>query len=234
MKTKFFVSFVAGFVIVPQSVWANDVVELTRFAIDRNEVSIARFEAFMKSRGKASAAERDGGGHEWGAGWERRPGWTYLAPYGEPGANKALPAVHVSWTEANEFCSSAGGRLPTRDEWSEAAYKEQRVESVNLKRDEIYPYPTGTDGDGANTNDEDPWPLLAPVATTKAGVNGLFDMGGNAWEWLADRDGDSALTAGGSWWYGKEKMKVDSMLWKPSEFYAVYVGFRCVYNSSSR
>ncbi|WP_454702379.1 formylglycine-generating enzyme family protein [Agrobacterium burrii] len=175
------------------------------------------------------------GGHEWGAGWERRPGWTYRAPFGASGPNKDLPAVHVSWTEASEFCIWAGGRLPTREEWVEAAYKEQRVEPADdLKEGEIYPYPTGADGHGANTSDEDPWPQLAPAATTKAGVNGLFDMGGNAWEWLADRDGDSALTAGGSWWYGRDKMKAASMLWKPAEFYAVYVGFRCVYDYTLR
>lgn len=235
MKTKIFICFIAGFVIVPQAVWADDVVRLTRLAIDRNEVSIARFEAFVQARGQASAAEREGGGHEWGVGWERRPGWTYLAPFGASGAHKDLPAVHVSWTEASEFCAWAGGRLPTREEWEEAAYKEKRVEPpADLKEGEIYPYPTGADGYGSNTSDEDPWPQLAPVATTKAGVNGLIDMGGNAWEWLADREADSALTAGGSWWYDREKMKANSMLWKPAEFYAVYVGFRCVYDATLR
>ncbi len=42
-----------------------------------------------------------------------------------------------------------------------------------------------------------------PVGTTKRGVNGLYDMGANVWEWLADRRGEDALTAGGSWWYGR-------------------------------
>lgn len=156
MKT-IVISFIAGLVIVPQAVWADDVVRLTRLATDRNEVSIGRFEAFMQSRGEASAAERDGGGHEWGAGWERRRGWTYLAPFGASGAHKDLPAVHVSWTEATEFCTWAGGRLPTREEWGEAAYKEQRVEPLaDRKEGEVCPYSTGADGHGANTSDEDP------------------------------------------------------------------------------
>ncbi|OCJ65477.1 hypothetical protein A6U97_27725 [Agrobacterium tumefaciens] len=220
-----------GLIVVPQAVRADDIARLARFAIDRNEVTIARFEAFMQSNRATSAAEREGGGHEWGAGWERRPGWTYLQPFGEATTDKAVPAVHVSWREASDFCAWAGGRLPTRDEWSDAAYGEQRQETPpDLVRGEIYPYPTGAVGDGANTSDEDSWPRLAPVATTRPGVNGLFDMGGNAWEWLADRDGDAALTAGGSWWYPREKMKADSMLWKSVEFYAVYVGFRCVYD----
>ena len=102
-----------------------------------------------------------------------------------------------------------------------------------MVRGKIYPYPTSSDGEGANTSENDPWPRLASVATTRAGVNGLFDMGGNAWEWLADRDGETALTAGGSWWYGREKMNSGSMLWKPAEFYAVYVSFRCIYDDPS-
>lgn len=229
---KSILTLIACFSIVPQVVHADDVVRLAKFAIDGNEVTIARFDAFVQSRGKTSAAEREGGGHEWGAGWERRPGWTYLAPFGETVRDKTLAAVHVSWGEANEFCKSVGGRLPTRAEWSDAAYKEQRKDAPRgLTAGEIYPYPTGSAAQGANTSADDPWPQLAPIATTTAGLNGLFDMGGNAWEWLADKDGASALTAGGSWWYGEEKMKADSMLWKPAEFYAVYVGFRCAYDT---
>ncbi|EDM73468.1 hypothetical protein RAZWK3B_04570 [Roseobacter sp. AzwK-3b] len=67
------------------------------------------------------------------------------------------------------------------------------------------------------------------VGTTKEEVNGLYDMGANVWEWLADRQGDDALTAGGSWWYGPCATQIDGMQWKPASFYAVYVGFRCVY-----
>jgi formylglycine-generating enzyme required for sulfatase activity len=58
-------------------------------------------------------------------------------------------------------------------------------------------------------------------------------MGGNVWEWLADRDGANALTAGGSWWYGPDKMREEAMQWKPADSYAVYIGFRCVYDLKS-
>lgn len=37
------------------------------------------------------------------------------------------------------------------------------------------------------------------VGTTKRGVNGLYDMGADVWERVADWRGDEALTAGGSW-----------------------------------
>jgi formylglycine-generating enzyme required for sulfatase activity len=54
-------------------------------------------------------------------------------------------------------------------------------------------------------------------------------MGANVWEWLADVQGDEALTAGGSWWYGPYKAREDGAQYKPRDFAAVYIGFRCAY-----
>lgn len=200
---------------------------------DANEITIAAFARFAQATGLTTAAERDGGGHEWGAGWERRPGWTYSAPFGAPG-EASLPAVHVTWFEADAYCRWAGGRLPTRAEWTEAAYVERRAAPEGFVTGATYPFPTGATAEGANGNGADPWPRLAPAGATKAGINGLRDMGGNAWEWLADRQGDTALTAGGSWWYGPDQMRASAPQWKPAAFAAVYIGFRCVYPSAER
>jgi formylglycine-generating enzyme required for sulfatase activity len=63
---------------------------------------------------------------------------------------------------------------------------------------------------------------------TQAGVNGLFDMGGNAWEWVDEAVGSERRTRGGSWWYGSTQMHVNHQASKPPHFFAVYVGFRCV------
>lgn len=200
---------------------------------DADEITIAAFTRFAQATGLTTTAERTGGGQEWGAGWERRPGWIYSAPFGAPG-EASLPAVHVTWFEADAYCRWAGGRLPTRAEWTEAAYVERRAAPAGgFASGETYPYPTGASPEGANGNGADPWPRLAPAGATKAGVNGLRDMGGNAWEWLADRQGDTALTAGGSWWYGPDQMRAASMQWKPASFAAVYIGFRCVYPSAA-
>jgi formylglycine-generating enzyme required for sulfatase activity len=62
-------------------------------------------------------------------------------------------------------------------------------------------------------------------------VNGLFDMGANLWEWVADRRGDEALTVGGSWWYGPEQARASGPQWKRADFHALYIGFRCVYGT---
>jgi sulfatase modifying factor 1 len=206
-------------------------VAVEGFAIDATEVTIGQFRHYAQERGVTTAAERDGGGYEYGFGWERRPGWTWAAPYGAPGADDE-PAVHVSWQEAADFCARAGGRLPTFDEWRRAAYTETRSAPTDGHvSGRTYAYPVGDTPAGMNTAGDDPWPRHAPAGATRRGVNGLYEMGANVWEWLADRQGDDALTAGGSWWYGPDKTRVDGAQYKPADFYAVYVGFRCVYDA---
>lgn len=200
-----------------------------KFAIDRTEVTIGQFRKFATETKLKTAAEQAGGGHEFAVGWTRRAGWTWSAPFGQPGADDE-PAVHVSWTEARDYCAAVGGRLPTQEEWEKAAYTETRADPGDgFVRERTYPYPVGDKPDGMNTSARDRWPRHAPVGATKRGVNGLYDMGGNAWEWLADRRGDEALTAGGSWWYGADKTQASAAQWKSADFYAVYIGFRCAY-----
>jgi formylglycine-generating enzyme required for sulfatase activity len=207
-----------------------DAVDMGGYLIDRTEVTVARFDAFLTATGARSAAEREGGGFEWGAGWERRPGWTFRAPSGRP-ARPDDPAAHVSWFEATAFCAWAGGRLPSRDEWAGAAYTERRAAPpAPFVNGRSYPYPTGDAPAGANfAGAGDGHERHAPAGSTAAGVNGLHEMAGNLWEWLADARGDERLTAGGSWWYGPAQARADGMQYKPAGFYAVYVGLRCVY-----
>lgn len=203
---------------------------LGRFAIDPTEVTIGEFRAYRDSHSLVTAAERAGGGFEFGSGWERRSGWTWSSPYGLPGDDKE-PVVHVSWSEARDFCLARGGRLPNLDEWRKAAFTEMRTEPTDdFVNGRTYSYPVGDRPDGMNTSANDSWPRHAAVGETRRGVNGLYDMGGNVWEWLADRQGDQALTAGGSWWYGADKTSASAVQWKPADFYAVYVGFRCAYD----
>ena len=165
-----------------------------------------------------------------GRGWQRRAGWTWRTPFGQP-AQPSKPAVHVNWAEAQGFCEDAGGRLPTKAQWQRAAYTEQRATpSAPFEKGKTYPYPTGDKPDGANVEGAaDGWPRHAPVGQTRQGVNGLYDMGANVWEWLDDTQDGARLTAGGSWWYGPSQMKVEGMQYKRAELYVVYVGFRCVY-----
>ncbi len=222
-----FVCLMAACAAFPGPALAEDRVPVGPLSFDRTEVTVGQFRAFAESTGLQTTAEREGGGFEFGAGWERRPGWTYLSPYGQPAAGNE-PAVHISWAEARDYCAWAGGRLPTRAEWENAAYTEQRTApSGGFVSGQVYEYPVGNSPEGMNNSRE----RHVAVATTKEGVNGLYDMGANVWEWLADRQGGEALTAGGSWWYGPENSRAGRTQWKPAEFYALYVGFRCVYDA---
>ena len=222
------------------SVQAQDMQRLPRFDIDRTEVTIGQFRAYVRATGTVTAAERAGGGQTYEGGWEQRRGWTWAAPYGSPGADDE-PAVHITHGEAQAYCRWAGKRLPTDAEWGEAAYLEQRANPpAPFVRGQRYPYPSGNSPQGANClGDCGPVKAVphaqtsrgqghARVGTTVAGVNGLHDMGGNVWEWVDSGPGREQRTRGGSWWYGSGPMRDDHRQSKPADTAVVYIGFRCV------
>ena len=210
----------------------GDKVALPNFAIDRTEVTIGQFERYARATGTITRAEKEGGGFEFGSGWERRPGWSWRKPDGQT-TSTDMPAVHLDFAEAQAYCRWAGGRLPTGAEWQTAGFTELReLPPAPWQKGRTYPWATGESSQGANTSDADPWPRAAPAGATKQGVNGLYDMGANVWEWTIDSPdgkGRERRTVGGSWWYSAFNMKADVQAFKPADFYAVYIGFRCVY-----
>jgi formylglycine-generating enzyme required for sulfatase activity len=222
-----------------------------RFAIDRTEVTIGQFRRFVDATGTVTAAERAGGGSTYEAGWQQRPGWTWRAPYGRPGGDRE-PAVHVTHAEAAAYCRWAGKRLPTDAEWGEAAHVERRAAPpAPFVAGRRYAYPTGDAPQGANCLGDcgtvrtvaDAWATRnsgsdpdfpssrgrghAEAGSTRAGVNGLYDMGGNVWEWVDSGPGPEQRTRGGSWWYGAGPMRDDHRQSKPADTAVVYIGFRC-------
>jgi sulfatase modifying factor 1 len=216
---------------------------LGSFAIDRTEVTVGQFRRFTDATGTKTKAEKNGGGLVYGAGWEQKPGWSWRTPFGKPAADNE-PAVHITYDEAQAYCRWAGKRLPTDAEWTKAAYHEIRAApSKPFVQGKTYPYPTGLSPQGANClGDCGSTPALdhsavleqgrghAAAGTTKAGVNGLYDMGANVWEWVDTGNADSASkgTRGGSWWYGAAQMRRDYEASKPRDMAVVYIGFRCV------
>lgn len=182
--------------------------------IARTETTIGQMARFAAATGFTSAAERAGGGQVYEAGWMTKAGWTWRRPFG--GSREAAadePAVHLAFDEAQGFCRWAGGRLPTDAEWLAAAYTEQRpVPPAPFTTGSIYPYPTGASPAGAQCLDN-----CGPAAearairrgatltrghgharagSTPAGVNGLHEMGGNAWEWVDEPPGAPGQPAG--------------------------------------
>ena len=64
--------------------------------------------------------------------------------------------------------------------------------------------------------------------TTPAGVNGLYEMGGNVWEWVDAGQGEERVTRSSSWWYDASRQRESDIATKPKDTRVVYIGFRCV------
>jgi formylglycine-generating enzyme required for sulfatase activity len=224
-------------------------VRVGGFEIAQTETTVGQFRRFAQATGLRTRAERQGGGEVYEAGWVRKPGWVWQAPFGAPAADDE-PAVHVTFDEAQAFCRWAGGRLPTDAQWLSAAYTEQRSPAPpGWETGRRYAFPTGDSPEGAQCLDDcgaaargravnhgaalsrGHGPALA--GRSKAGVNGLYDMGANVWEWVDDPAGvrepaAERRTRGGSWWYGASSMRAEHLQGKPGTTAVVYIGFRCV------
>lgn len=208
---------------------------------DAHEVTIGQVKALAKASGFVSQAEKGAGGQVYEAGWTTKPGWTWRTPYGVP-AQDDEPAVHLNFDEAQSLCRQQGKRLPTDAEWVKAAYLEQRDPSpAGWIKGKRYTYPQGDrplgshclEGCGSSKGVAPPSSLWrgtghVPVMRTPAGVNGLWDMGGNVWEWVDTASGHERITRGGSWWYGPERQLEADVATKPRQTQVVYIGFRCV------
>ncbi len=165
------------------------------------------------------------------------------------------PVVNVSWKDAQAFCAwltkkergegkikaDQRYRLPTDAEWSVAVGlegeaggtpkdKHNRIEAV---------YPWGTQWPppkGAGNYDKslgvDDYKYTSPVGSFKANQHGLFDMGGNVWQWCEDwYDGDQTLRVlrGASWFSLIPGFLLSSLrLSVIPGIRSSYIGFRCV------
>ena len=208
---------------------------------DLHEVTIGQVRRMAQAAGFVSRAEREGGGFIFEAGWTRKPGWTWRSPFGVPGDDRE-PAVHLTFDETQAVCRHFGKRLPRDKEWTDAAYLEQRASPpAGFVQGRRYGYPNGDSatashclsgcGNYAGTAPKgalDRGVGHVRVMTTPAGVNGLYEMGGNAGEWVDTGSGDERITRSSSWWYGPERQRENDVATKPRDTRVGYIGFRCV------
>lgn len=80
---------------------AGQRVEVAPFWLDRCEVTVGEYRAFLTATGQAPPF-----------------GWEQL----QPGVHDRLPVVHVRWTDAVAYAEWVGKRLPTYAEWAIAAH----------------------------------------------------------------------------------------------------------------
>ncbi|MEQ1859772.1 MAG: bifunctional serine/threonine-protein kinase/formylglycine-generating enzyme family protein [Chthoniobacteraceae bacterium] len=149
-------------------------------------------------------------------------------------------------------------RLPADHEWSCAVGIGEREDAArpphekNQKFADVFPWgsgwppPPGTgnyrDEKNAKPGDQntiagyrDPFTTTAPVGSFAAHASGLFDLGGNVWEWAEDfmRDGRKKTVRGGSWGNGPAAMlQSSSRSDLPPDYRADNAGFRVVLSAS--
>jgi hypothetical protein len=125
---------------------------------------------------------------------------------------------------ANEFY-----RLPTDLEWSKAVGLPQETGSTPEARDmgvpDIYPWGTAwppppgagnytgeeTGSDVAIKGYEDGFAWTSPVGSFKPNKYGLYDMGGNVWQWCMDNwnnESKAKVLRGASWYNGALKLSL--------------------------
>ena len=120
-----------------------------------------------------------------GANW-RHP----LGPDSSIAGKESLPVVHVAYEDAVAYAKWAGKRLPSEAEWEFAAR--------GGLTGQLYPWGDEFMREGqwmANSHQghfpdhdsgADHYVGIAPVAQFPPNGYGLYDVGGNVWEWVTD------------------------------------------------
>ncbi len=174
------------------------------FAVSETEVSVAQFGRFVETAGYVTDAERSGKGEVFNRRdglMVHRPGISWREDYKGAEADPELPAIRVSWNDANAFVqwlakeTGQPYRLLTEAEFE---YTVRAGTSTPYWWGNGSPQGVIENLAGANERINDlKWPIAfrayadrhwgpAPVGSFEANPFGVYDMGGNTAEWVAD------------------------------------------------
>ena len=173
------------------------------------------------------------------------------------------PVVKVNWDDAHRFCAwltkqeQASGilgqnqryRLPTDAEWSVAVGLPDEGSGTPIEKTErskgtlvfpwgpAWPPPDGV-GNYGSTDAIDTFEYTSPVSAFKPNAFGLYDLGGNAYEWCEDEIGEvqhiehnqmERVLRGGAWTTRLRDFLVSHYrCWLPPSYRQYDNGFRCV------
>jgi formylglycine-generating enzyme len=186
----------------PRDVW------LSPFAIAPTTVTNAQFSAFVRAKGYITQAEQAGSsfvfylqvpadlrakvrqfpqGLPWwldiaDASWQRPEG-----PGSHIRERMEHPVVHVSWNDAQAYCSWASVKLPTEAQWEFAA-RGGLDRKLYAWGNEMPANPPCNIWQGDFPYAPAPGWQPAPVSVRSLEPNGygLYNMAGNVWEWCDD------------------------------------------------
>jgi formylglycine-generating enzyme required for sulfatase activity len=163
-----------------QATYQDAVDKVQRFQMDDRPANLVYIDAFSMDKYEVTNADYA----KFIAATGARAPWHW--PEGRiPDGQEKQAVTNVNWHEATAFCKWAGKRLPTEAEW-------EKAERGGLDR-KLYSW--GDDGNGLASDDPYKPPVL-PAAVNKDQAMavgsyppngyGLYDMTGNALEWVND------------------------------------------------